>query len=272
MPQIARGTRCRLQCPLLLTTVAVADDEPYLFSIPVERAGDASGTLDENVFATLHVPDSERLANALDDVSGIEVVATRDGEVTVELGGNATRTGTPTPTHSEPTFVVDYDEPDVANLQSVVRGQLGDDPDLDALTEFVFDHIDDKTYIRSFDFASRVARTGEGDCTEHAVLLAALARANGLPARVVMGVLLVDEHDTSQAYGHAWTEVFDGAGWQIADATLPDRDAVGIRLRYLPLLSLDDEGPGYSLDMMRIARVQPARISGIRNATALDSP
>ena len=39
--------------------------------------------------------------------------------------------------------------------------------------------------------AAEVARSREGDCTEHAVLLAALARARGIPARVAMGLVYV---------------------------------------------------------------------------------
>jgi len=47
---------------------------------------------------------------------------------------------------------------------------------------------------------------GEGDCNEHAVLLAALGRAAGLPTRVVAGTVYLEGF----FYYHAWCEVWLG--------------------------------------------------------------
>jgi hypothetical protein len=55
-----------------------------------------------------------------------------------------------------------------------------------------------------------------GDCNEHAVLFAALARATGLPARVVAGLVYAD----GAFLYHAWNEVWIGSGWLSADAAL----------------------------------------------------
>jgi hypothetical protein len=66
--------------------------------------------------------------------------------------------------------------------------------------------------------ASEVVRSREGDCTEHAVLLTALLRARGVPARVVVGLVYGEE---LQAFiGHAWTEAWLGGRWVPLDATL----------------------------------------------------
>jgi len=69
-----------------------------------------------------------------------------------------------------------------------------------------------------FGRASEVARSREGDCTEHAVLLAALCRARGIPARVAMG-LVHSEAAGGFAY-HMWTECWLGGRWMPLDATL----------------------------------------------------
>ena len=45
-----------------------------------------------------------------------------------------------------------------------------------------------------------------GDCNEHAALMAALARAVGLPARVVVGVVYTGKG----FFYHAWNEVWVG--------------------------------------------------------------
>jgi hypothetical protein len=164
------------------------------------------------------------------------------------------------------TFVIDFDESALTELVADLQARYGEHPSQPELTEFVFEHIANKSYLRSFDLASRVALSREGDCSEHAVLLTALARATGYPARVVLGVLLAQNEGNAYAYGHAWTEIHDGREWQIADATLAQTDAADVHFLYLPLLSLDNEGPGYAMDLLRLAAVQPSRISNIQSA------
>jgi hypothetical protein len=72
----------------------------------------------------------------------------------------------------------------------------------------------------SIGFASsnEIIDTRRGDCTEHAVLLAALCRAAGIPARVAMGLVYL-EHSSSFGY-HMWTEVFIGRNWYALDGTI----------------------------------------------------
>lgn len=66
--------------------------------------------------------------------------------------------------------------------------------------------------------AAEVAETREGDCTEHAVLLAALCRARDIPARVAFGLVYVE---AAAAFGyHMWTEAYIGDRWIPLDATL----------------------------------------------------
>jgi len=75
--------------------------------------------------------------------------------------------------------------------------------------------------------ARAVARTLRGDCNEHAVLLTAMARAAGIPARVVAGAMYAEQ---GFVY-HAWTELWLGR-WITADATLGQlpADATHVKL------------------------------------------
>ncbi len=138
--------------------------------------------------------------------------------------------------HRTASFLVDFDEPEVlALVQAIPR-----DASLAELRKQVaarFERID----YGSFWTASRAARNKAGDCTEHAVLLAAVARALGHPARVVLGYAVLTDADNGYAFGHAWTEIHDGSRWQRIDAT-----PVGeLAITYLILSELDDEGPGH---------------------------
>ena len=62
-----------------------------------------------------------------------------------------------------------------------------------------------KNFEVAFAAASEVARNRSGDCTEHAVLAAAMCRAVGIPSRVVVGLVYVDEPSRLKGFGyHMW--------------------------------------------------------------------
>ena len=91
----------------------------------------------------------------------------------------------------------------------------------------------EKAYGASQDRASDVLATGKGDCTEHAVLFVALARALGVPARQVHGLVYARYADGKDAlYWHAWAEVLSGGEWIAVDPTFgqPVADATHLAL------------------------------------------
>jgi transglutaminase-like putative cysteine protease len=59
-----------------------------------------------------------------------------------------------------------------------------------------------------------VLATKRGDCNEHSVLYAALARAAGIPTKIALGVVYLD----GKFYYHAWNEIYSGE-WIPVDAT-----------------------------------------------------
>jgi hypothetical protein len=75
-----------------------------------------------------------------------------------------------------------------------------------------------KTMVVTFASAADVAETLSGDCSEHAVLLAAICRARGLPARLAIG-LVYSPADRGFAF-HMWNEVYIRGRWYPLDATL----------------------------------------------------
>jgi len=87
-----------------------------------------------------------------------------------------------------------------------------------ALEHKVFRLIRKKNYSQVITSAAEVARNHEGDCTEHAVLLAAMCRARKIPARIVIGLVYAR---ALHGYGyHMWTEVWITDRWVPLDATL----------------------------------------------------
>jgi len=68
--------------------------------------------------------------------------------------------------------------------------------------------------------ALEALETGEGDCNEHSVLYTALARAAGVPARIVVGLVYANDGSGHAGfYYHAWVEVYTGNEWIAIDPT-----------------------------------------------------
>jgi Transglutaminase-like superfamily len=68
--------------------------------------------------------------------------------------------------------------------------------------------------------ADHVARTLEGDCTEFAMLTAAMCRAEGVPSRTAIGLIYADVKGAPCFAFHMWTEVWIKGRWISIDATL----------------------------------------------------
>ncbi len=125
--------------------------------------------------------------------------------------------------------MIDPKDPNVRALAFGVDAPPAARPDeiAEALRRRVHEHITEKSLDVGFASASEVCRTGEGDCSEHAVLLAAALRARGIPSRVASGVIYVDQFlGERRVFGfHMWTQALlevDGARrWVDLDATLP---------------------------------------------------
>jgi hypothetical protein len=117
----------------------------------------------------------------------------------------------------------------------------------------VYRHIDKKSFGVAFATASEVCRERSGDCSEHAVLLAAVARARGIPSRVAMGLTYVG----GIFGGHAWTEVWIDGQWIALDGTngLGSVDAAHIRFS---ASSLDGLGMGAEMlsSLMGLANLE----------------
>ncbi len=88
----------------------------------------------------------------------------------------------------KPTFYIDYDSPSVSRVASELARAHPHDT-VRAVFNFVRDEISYNPYspfYRAEHYrASETLERGEGFCVQKAVLLAALARARGIPARLV---------------------------------------------------------------------------------------
>ncbi len=120
-------------------------------------------------------------------------------------------------------------ESEDARLQAQARRVVGGERDparaASLINDWVRAHIAPQAATGAPD-AVRVLETGHGDCNERTVLYVALARASGLPARSVAGLLYLD----GRFYYHAWPEVYLG-DWVAVDPTLGQFPADAAHLR-----------------------------------------
>ena len=99
------------------------------------------------------------------------------------------------------------------------------------LERFVAQKLQRVSYKHSFASAAEVAETLQGDSAGYAVLLAAIARAKNIPARIVAGLVYTD---TSTNEGvmipHFWTEMYIEGHWHPFDATADQSGADASRI------------------------------------------
>lgn len=183
-------------------------------------------------FTGAALPELERAVEAaLADLGGSGYRLVPDGEgLTVMIeGGQPPPYWTPSQPGAPPTaeytgdgFYLDLADPRLGELlaRCPSRG-------LGCMEASVGSFIRDKSPRYGFSSVAEILDTRAGDCTEHALLLAALLRRAGLASRLAYGFLLTE----SGFIGHAWTEAYAGERWVWLDPSFPGGRPYRFRLR-----------------------------------------
>jgi len=123
----------------------------------------------------------------------------------------------PSDADRSPNSFIQSDDPEILALANQVQAKTPWEVAV-GLERQVHQFVKLKDFSQAFATAADVIKHKEGDCTEHAVLLAALCRAKGIPARVAMGLVYYPPVG-GFAY-HMWTEAWINDRWVPLDATL----------------------------------------------------
>lgn len=272
---------------LWVSNTVYAQSTPKFAIIPLTLSENVSLPLGNEILLDVKVYDPDLVSSVLGQWRGIEVAGHHNGVLRLSISENVMAVVDAQSPHSQylaNTFVIDYEEASVkavteAFLSDYGKGVKAEDEgkgasvqetkvesysaDVGAEIEaFVANYITEPSYIHSFSFASTVAKSKSGDCTEYAVLAAALARALAIPARVIVGTIIVDDGSTVEAIGHAWNEFWlDGRWWRI-DAAM--YGAESLNTFYLPSHILSNEGPGYALSVSNAVLNSPESITVVQ--------
>lgn len=120
------------------------------------------------------------------------------------------------------------------------------------MERYVHDKLTEKNFSTALASAAEVAESLEGDCTEHAVLLAAMLRAAKIPSRVAVGLVYIESQ--SCFGGHMWTEAWIDGSWVPLDATL-GKGGIGAAHIKLADSSFADEGAAPVTAFLPLLRV-----------------
>jgi len=142
----------------------------------------------------------------------------------------------------------------------------------ETLRDFVHHYLIHKDLATGFATAAEVVKTRSGDCTEHAVLLAALLRAVGIPSRVVGGLLYVEAFaGGEEIFGyHMWTQALLEKRWVDLDAMTPEPfDAAHIALA---ATALDDTTGLSALGGVLISMIGALEVEVVELGLAAEAP
>ena len=113
------------------------------------------------------------------------------------------------------TVFVEADHPDIhAQALKILDGETNSWRAAKKLSRWVYKSIDEKGLSGGYSSSLTTLNTLSGDCTEHTVLLIALARSVGIPARICAGLVFAKD----AFYYHFWPEVYVGE-WVQMDPT-----------------------------------------------------
>ncbi|HET6603402.1 MAG TPA: transglutaminase-like domain-containing protein [Xanthomonadaceae bacterium] len=166
--------------------------------------------------------------DAFGQVPGQRVSGGDGGELLVQIDPVGGTGPEPTPRMLEPTRWLESDAPELVEMAAkAISGERDAARQMARLERFVRRHVKTKSLRVGYASALETARSREGDCTEHAVLLAALGRAAGIPTQVVTGLVYAPWFGGRESVfvPHAWVIAHADGHWRGYDAAQPRFDA-----------------------------------------------
>ncbi len=143
-------------------------------------------------------------------------------EVIVDASGDLAARKTddlPMNQHLDASHWIQANDPEIEQLAAKLAGSNEGTWEMAVAAEaLVHQYVRRRNFEQGMATAADVVRSAEGDCTEYAVLLAAICRAHKIPVRVAVGVVY---SPGSHAFAfHMWNEVWVTDRWLALDATL----------------------------------------------------
>lgn len=208
---------------------------------PLDPAETPDAVLSAGVRSNVYLWKPRQLSAARYRVNGAANLTS--GEITVQppLWPGGAAAGQDDPRYLAPNSWIHADHPSIKKLVAEVAPGGTHAEAAQALRDWVHREIRRETLDVGFASDLDTLASRRGDCTEHAVLLASLCRARGIPARLATGLAYAG----GMFLGHAWTEVKLGDAWYPLDAALSTPPPLSVDATHIKLSdsSLHDPNP-----------------------------
>jgi transglutaminase-like putative cysteine protease len=163
----------------------------------------------DNIKDMIPATDRQQVLLRGDGSAEIIVASEREPAHLAQLPISAETPGAPADlaAYLQPNEITQSDSEEISSLAADI---IGNETDAWTAAKLLLDWVHDNLKSVKSDprpvSALEVLEQGSGDCSEHAVLLAALAKAVGIPPRIIIGLVYVNG-----AYGyHEWNELYVG--------------------------------------------------------------
>jgi len=209
---------------------------------PLDPAETPDAVLSAGVKSNVYLWKPRQITAARYHVSGAANLT--DGEISVQppTWPAEARAGSDDPRYLSANSWIHCDNPAITKVAAeVAPGEANAAAVVQGLRDWVHREIRRDTLDVGFASDLETLASRRGDCTEHAVLLASLCRARGIPARMATGLA----YSGGMFLGHAWTEVKLGEAWYPVDAALSSPLPLSVDATHLKLSdsSLHDPNP-----------------------------
>ncbi len=206
--------------------VESSDDLTRVVAVPSNRRLDRPGAIRRLAVRITGVElDPEDVGGGRQSLSGDVLTIRKESLDQPDLDGDAG--GDDLAMFLAPSPFIQSDHPKIRERAAMIVGDSdGALEKARKLIDWTYDAIE-KRPVLSMPDAISTLENRMGDCNEHAMLLAALARAAGVPARVASGLVYQD----GRFYYHAWNLLYVGE-WVAADAAFGQFPADATHIRF----------------------------------------
>jgi len=225
------------------------------------RSPEPLGNLGSVKSITYHLVPTDEASNLIiPSNDNQKVQELNNGKVVVTIEPVAAPTGTRFPYKgsdktileaTKSTRFLQSDHKEIIDLARRAVGRTNDAAEaINKIEAFAADYIENKSLSVGYASAADVADSRQGDCSEFAVLTAAMCRAVGIPAQVVVGIAYVEDFaGLRQGFGgHAWTQAYVGGKWVGLDSAFKGTGRGGYDAGHIALAAGNGE-PGDFLNL-----------------------
>ncbi len=116
--------------------------------------------------------------------------------------------------YTQPDEFMQSDDPRIQQIAMSLTSDASNSIEkVERIKDWVYNYIEKKPTV-TIPSAVEVLETRRGDCNEHAVLFGAVARAAGIPTKIVVGLIYAN----GAYYYHAWNAVWIDGRWIFVDS------------------------------------------------------